>query len=88
MNPQQPSFASHPEQHSALVSSAFTKQQWEEAAMARIRAEIDGMDATAATTAIATAEDNFVMIDGLLYVKAWLVSEETETTDAKTRTQN
>ena len=44
--------------------------------MALLCAEIDRMDAVATNTAASAKEDKFVMIDGSLYVKAWLISEE------------
>lgn len=47
------------------------------------------MDAVAAATAAAKHEDKFIVIDGLLYVKAWLLSEEeTESLAAGTRFQS
>jgi len=44
--------------------------------MLKLRAEIDRMDAVAAATTAAASEDKYVVIDGVSYVKAWLVSEE------------
>lgn len=46
--------------------------------MALLSAEIDRMDAVAAANAAAATEDRFIIIDGQLYVKAWLVSEKEE----------
>lgn len=46
--------------------------------MALLCAEIDRMDAVAADTAAAMEADKYVVIDGVLYVKAWLVSEKEE----------
>ena len=56
--------------------------------MALLRAEIDRMDDVAAANAAATEADKYVVIDGDLYVKAWLVSEETESPGAGTRPQS
>jgi hypothetical protein len=85
---QQSSVVSQPEQHAALVNFALTEQEWEEDAMTKLRAGIDRMDAIAATTAATTSEDKFIIIDGLLYVKAWLVCEKDQTTKADTSQQN
>jgi uncharacterized protein (DUF1697 family) len=79
MTPQQSSVAPQkPEQKAAPADPAFTEQQWEAAAMALLSAEIDRMDAVAAANAAAATEDRFIIIDGQLYVKAWLVSEKEE----------
>ena len=56
--------------------------------MAKLRVEIDRMDAVAASVATATSEDKFIIIDGLLHVRAWLVSEQAETAQAEMRPQN
>jgi hypothetical protein len=56
--------------------------------MALLSAEIDRMDDVAAATAAAKPEDKLIIIDGLSYVKAWLVSEETESPAAGTRPQS
>lgn len=56
--------------------------------MALLCAEIDRMYAVAAATAAAKHDDNFIVINGLLYVKAWLVGEETESPAAGTRPQS
>jgi len=56
--------------------------------MALLCAEIDRMDAVAANTAAATKEDKFVMIDGSLYVKAWLIDEIEESLGAGLRSQS
>jgi hypothetical protein len=71
MIPQQSSIVLRPKQKAEPVESAVTEQQWEEAAIALLRAEIDRMDAVAAASAAAASRDRFVTIDGLLYVKAW-----------------
>ena len=76
MSPQQPYVAPPSEQMDAPAASASTEQQWYAAAMALLCAEIDRMDAVATNTAASAKEDKFVMIDGSLYVKAWLISEE------------
>ena len=68
--------------------ASFTEEEWEAAVAATLRAEIDRMDAVAAATAAATTEDKFIIIDGLLYVKAWLISEESESPGAGKRPQN
>jgi hypothetical protein len=78
MNPQQPYVAPPSEQKDAPAASASTEQQWDAAAMALLCAEIDRMDAVATNTAAFNEEDKFVMIDGSLYVKAWLISEKEE----------
>jgi hypothetical protein len=70
------------EQKAAPAGPDLAEQQWEAAAMALLRAEIDRMDAVAAATAAAKHEDKFIIIDGLPYVKAWLVSEKTESRGA------
>jgi hypothetical protein len=83
MASQQSSVAPQAEQQAAPAGPSFTKEQWasfneeqwEAAAAATLRAEIDRMDAVAAANAAATTEDKFIVIDGLLYVKAWLVNE-------------
>lgn len=56
--------------------------------MALLSAEIDRMDAVAAVTADVKHEDKFIIIDGLLYVKAWLISEEADSLAAGTRPQS
>lgn len=76
MIPQQSSVT--PEQKTAPDGPASSEQQWEAAAMALLCAEIDRMDAVAADTAAAMEADKYVVIDGVLYVKAWLVSEKEE----------
>ena len=68
--------------------AAFTEEEWEAAAAATLRAEIDRMDAVAASTAATATEDKFVMIDGPLYVKAWLISEKEESPEAGMRSQS
>lgn len=78
MNPQQLSVATPSEQKAAPAASVSIEQQWEAAAMALLCAEIDRIDAVAANTAASAEEDKFVMIDGSLYVKAWLISEKEE----------
>jgi hypothetical protein len=88
MDPQQSSVASQPEQKAAPAAPTSTEQQWEAAAMALLCAEIDRMDAVAANTAAATKEDKFVMIDGNLYVKAWLISEKEGPPGAGLRSQS
>jgi hypothetical protein len=85
---QQSSVVSQPEQHAALVYPALTEQEWEEDAMTKLRTEIDRMDAIVATTAATTSVVKFIIINGLLYVKAWLVSEKGKTTKADTSQQN
>lgn len=82
MDSQQSSVATQPEQKAAPAVPVATEQQWEAAAMALLCAEIYRMDAVAANTSAATEEDKFVMIDGSLYVKAWLVSEKEESLEA------
>jgi uncharacterized protein (DUF1697 family) len=97
MTPQQSFVAPQTEQKAALAGppsftkeqwASFTEEQWEAAAAATFRAEIDRMDAVAAANAAAAHQDKFVVIDGLLYVKAWLVSEETESPGAEPRPQS
>jgi len=99
MTPQQSSITSQNEQNAAPAGpslnsftdeqwASFTEEQWEAAVIAALRAEIDRMDAVAASTATATTEDKYIIIDGLLYVKAWLVSEEDESPGAGSRPQN
>ena len=56
--------------------------------MALLCAEIDRMAAVAANTAAVIKEDKFVMIDGNLYVKAWLISENKESPGAGLRSQS
>lgn len=68
--------------------ASFTEEEWEIAAAATLRAEIDRMDAATAKTAANTTEDKFIIIDDLLYVKAWLVTEESESPGAGSRTQS
>jgi hypothetical protein len=83
MTPQQSSVAPQKtEQQAAPAGPAFTEQRGEAAAMALLCAEIDRMDAVAANTAAATEADKYVVIDGDLYVKAWLVSEEESSSKA------
>ena len=88
MIPQQSSIVLRPKQKAEPVESAVTEQQWEEAVIAKLRAEIDRMDAVAAASAAAASRDRFVTIDGLLYVKAWDVSEEAGSPGAETNTQS
>ena len=68
--------------------ASFTEEQWEAAAAAVLRAEIDRMDAVAAANAATTTEDKYIIIDGLLYVKAWLITDEPESSGAVSRPQN
>mgnify|MGYP001429962657 CR=1 FL=1 len=88
MDSQQSSVGPQPEQKAAPAAPASAEQQWEAAAMALLCAEIDRMDAVAANTAAATKEDKFDMIDGSLYVKAWLIDEIEESLGAGLRSQS
>ena len=65
----------------------LTEEQWEKEAMLKLRAEIDRIDALAAATAAATSEEKYAMIDGALYVKAWLVGDETQSDEEGTYSQ-
>ena len=86
MAPQQSSVVpQETEQKAAAAGPAFTEQQWEAAVKALSCAEIDNMDAVAANTAAATDADKFVIIDGVLYVKAWLVTEKEGSPEAGMR---
>lgn len=95
MTSQQPSGVPQTEQKAAPAGppytkeqwASFTEEQWEAAAAATLRADIDRMDAVAAATATATSEDKFVIIDELLYTKAWLIGEDTQPRDAGTSSQ-
>lgn len=88
MTSQQSSVASQTEQKAAPAALSFTEEEWDAAAAVVLRAEIGRMDAVAAATATATAEDKSIIIDGLLYVKSWLVTEESEFPGAGERPQS
>ncbi|KAM0711138.1 hypothetical protein Q7P35_001877 [Cladosporium inversicolor] len=66
MTSQQSSVASQTEQKAAPAALSFTEEEWDAAAAVVLRAEIGRMDAVAAATATATAEDKSIIIDGLL----------------------
>ena len=85
MDPQHSSVNPQPEKKAAPATPTFTGQQWEAAATALLRTQIDRMDAVAASTTTAATEDKFVMIDGRLYVKSWLVREKWESPEAGMR---
>jgi hypothetical protein len=55
-----------------LTYAPLTEREWENFAAMKLRAEIDRMDAIAATTSGAKVEDQFTEIDGLRYRKAWV----------------
>ena len=87
MLPSQPFDPEHTQQISTQACAAPTEQQWEEEAMLKLRAENDRMDALAAAATTTATEYKFIVIDGLLYAKAWLVDEETQSCEARTHSQ-
>jgi hypothetical protein len=55
----------------------LTEREWENFVAMKLRGEIDRMDATAAAASVTEAEDEFTMIDGPWYKKAWVASGST-----------
>jgi hypothetical protein len=68
--------------------TALTEREWENFAAMKLRGEIDRMDATAATASSAKAENEFTLIDSLLYKKAWVASGSTAHKRAETTFEN
>jgi hypothetical protein len=65
----------------------MTDRERENFAAMNLRAEINRMDAVAAAAA-AEAKDEFTMIDGLWYKKAWVASGSTARKGAETTLEN